>query len=151
MEPAIDAGFLISRVREWPEDWGNSLHVKRHYASHALSIPRLRFEVEEFLASCEQDLGYASGTTTFYRKKFASLVAWAEANHTQGLDAQGLREFFRHLKTTGLSETTRHGHFRAIRVFLNFLVRRKIIKHSPLWDADIRIRQRWKRPELPNA
>jgi len=113
-------------------------------------ILRLRFEVEEFLASCEQDLGCASGTTTFYWKKLASLVAWAEAKHTQGRDAQALCEFLRLLKATGLSETTRHGNYPRDSCILEFPGTTQD-RQALAADADIRIRQRWKRPELPNA
>lgn len=115
-----------------------------------VSVDRAKWEFEEFLSACEYDFNCAPATISFYRKKVEPLIAWMQ-EHDQDLDANTLREFFRHLKKRGLTDNGRHAHLRAIRTWLNFLVRRKVIPTSPLVDADLRIRPTWRRPDLPRS
>ena len=84
--------------------------------------------VRRFLMANEYDLGNSAATVAFYRKKIKPLLAWAEREGKGELNAQTLREFFHHLKTKGLTDNGRHASYRAIRTWLNFPVRRKIIR-----------------------
>jgi len=93
----------------------------------------------------EYDLGNSAATVAFYRKKIKPLLAWAEREGKGELNAQTLREFFRYLKTKSLTDNGRHASYRAIRTWLNFLVRRKIIR-----DYEGRVpRERGRYPLVP--
>lgn len=93
-----------------------------------IPIRQASLEFEEFLMANEYDLGNSAATVAFYRKKIKPLLAWAEREGKGELNAQTLREFFHHLKTKSLTDNGRHASYRAIRTWLNFLVRRKIIR-----------------------
>ncbi len=119
--------------------------------SSDLSLRRAELEFDEFLVACEYDRNCAAGTIDFYRKKGKRFLTWAREQKIATIDAQTIRQFFRWLKDQGLSENGRHVYLRALRTWLNFLLRRKVLASSPLADADLRIRVVWKRPELPRA
>ncbi len=116
-----------------------------------LPIGRATFEFEEFLAACEDDLGCSPDTVSFYRKKVTRFLAWAQREKVETLDAHAVRQFFRSLKDQGVSDNGRHTYLRALQTWFNFLVRRKVVRQSPLVDADLRIRAVGLRPELPRA
>lgn len=116
-----------------------------------LPLDRAKWEVDEFLAACEYDLGCAPATVEFYRKKLRPFLSWMDSIGATEVTDSTVRTYFRYLKDRGLSDNGRHAYLRALRTWFNFMVRRKVLSVSPLVDADLRIRPIWKKPVLPRA